>query len=190
MTDRAAPKSKKPAKDKPAKVAGPKLVDKDIKPGIGHNSAPLTGEKNPEAVKIVDEIIALEAQKKSIAKAVGTLRNRLRTEFSILASSVSREIALRKLDPDVRVQVETNHEDFKKMLGYQPSLDFAGSKPTDASLKAQPTEAKLAERNTEPTRAAPPDRAKPAGFSVSDDDGDDEDSIENREDSGVITREG
>lgn len=175
MTDRAAPK---PKKDKPAKdankVAGPKLVDKDLK-GVGHNHPPLTGEKNPEAIKIMEEIIALEAQKKSIVKAVGTLRNRLRTEFAILASSVSRELSLRKLHIDVRVQVETNHDDFKKMLGYQPSLDFTGAKPTDASLKAQPSEAKLAERTTEPVRRAP--------GTTDHEEGDDEDQ-------GVITREG
>lgn len=138
MTDKAAPKASKGKKDATAKKAGPKLVATD-KPGIGHNS----GEKNPEAIKCIDELMQFQAQKKSIAKAERDVRNRLKSEFGILSTSVAREIALRKLDPDVRVQVESNHEDFKKMLGYQPQLDFAGDKPTDASVKAQPSEAKL-----------------------------------------------
>lgn len=178
MTDRAAPKAKKPAKDTGKKTPGPKLVDKDIKPGVGHNGAPMTGEKNPEAVKIVDEIIALEGQKKSVGKAIGTLRNRLRTEFSILASSVSREIALRKLDPDVRVQVETNHEDFKKMLGYQPSLDFQDGIATSATNKAVASDA----RDTSPARTPHPDQQKPGGFKVEEE--------EEGEGGGVIEREG
>jgi len=137
MTSKAAPKASK--KDATAKKAGPKLVAKDIKPGIGHNS----GEKNPEAIKCIDELMAFQVQKKSIAKAERDVRNRLKSEFGILSTSVAREVALRKLDPDVRVQVESNHEDFKKMLGYQPQLDFAGGVATDASVKAQPSEAQL-----------------------------------------------
>lgn len=151
MSDRAAPKGKK-HKEKGDKVPAPKLVAKDITPGIGHNH-PHTGEKNPEAVKCLDELMAFQEQKKAIAKAERDVRNRLKTEFGILASSVAREIALRKLDPDVRVQVETNHEDFKKMLGYQPSLDFVAGNATSASVKAQPSEAEL-ERDTEPKRPA------------------------------------
>lgn len=171
MTDKAAPKAKKPKKGEDTKVPGPKTVT--IKaPGVGHNSEN-TGEKNPEAIKCLDELMAIEAQKKSLAKASRDVRNRLKSEFHILASSVSRELSLRKLDADVRVQVESNHEDFKKMLGYQPSLDFAGAQPTDASLKAQPPEAKLAERNTEPSRTKPAEGFKVEG-----------------EPTGVITREG
>lgn len=179
MTDKAAPKAKK-AKDKEPKVTGPKLVDKDIKPGIGHNNAPNNGEKNPEAIKVLDEIIALENQKKSIGKAVGTLRNRLRTEFAILASSVSRELALRKLDPDVRVQVETNHEDFKRMVGYQPSLDFVNGVATQATQKAvqaqeqsnasHAQQPKHSVRDTEPNRAPAAPEEDGKRFSVAGDD--------------------
>lgn len=178
MTDRAAPKPKKPAKNKAIKTPGPKLVDKSIKPGIGHNSPPLTGEKNPEAIKLLDELMVFQAQKKAIAKAERDVRNRLKSEFSILASSVAREVSLRKLDADVRVQVETNHEDFKKMLGYQPSLDFQGGIATDATNKAVPSDG----RNTEPTRTPALDKQQSAGFSVIDEADGDED--------GVITREG
>lgn len=183
MTDKAAPKAKKPKKDEVTKVPGPKVVIAKTADGsIGHNSGENNGEKNPEAVKCLDELMAIEAQKKALAKASRDVRNRLKSEFHILASSVSRELSLRKLDADVRVQVETNHEDFKKMLGYQPSLDFSGAQPTDASLKAQPSEAELTERNTEPTRgkALKPDDK---GFHV-------EGAAEGKEGAGVITREG
>lgn len=184
MTDKAAPKAKKSKKDEETKVPGPKVVT--IKPaaGAGHNSGDdkNTGEQNPEAIKCLDELMAIEAQKKALAKASRDVRNRLKSEFHILASSVSRELSLRKLDADVRVQVESNHEDFKKMLGYQPSLDFSGAKPTDASLKAQPSEAELAERNTEPTRGKThkPDEK---GFHV-------ESAEDDKQEAGVIVREG
>lgn len=191
MSDRAAPKAKKPAKDKDKKATGPKLVTKDLAP-IGHNM-PHTGEVNPEAVKCLEEIMAYQEQKKAIAKAERDVRNRLKTEFGILASSVAREVALRKLDVDVRVQVETNHEDFKKMLGYQPSLDFNAGVATEASQKAQPKEAELeargktptppVERSTEPQRAAAPAK----GFAVKDADEQEEGE---EDDSNVITREG
>lgn len=182
MTDKAAPKAKKPAKDKDAKKAsGPKLVAKDLKAGIGHNH---TGEKNPEAVAMFDELFQLETvQKKAIAKACRDIRNDLKTKFNILASSVSRELNLRKLDDDVRVQVETNHEDFKKMLGYQPQLDFQDGVATTASVKAQPKEAEL-ERTTEPARGPKPPAADGKGFTV-EGEGEQEDTK-----GGVITREG
>lgn len=171
MTDKAAPKAKAKKKDKETKVPGPKLVSKDINHGVGHNSN--TGEKNPEATKCLEELMALQAQKKTIARAERDIRNRLKSEFSILASSVSREISLRKLDPDVRVQVETNHEDFKKMVGYQPSLDFVNGVATEASQKAQA-------RETEPNRAAQKSHATEKSFSVEG----------TEKEGGVITREG
>lgn len=186
MTDKNAPKSNKPAKDKGAKKApGPKLVAKDVTPGVGHNSVPNNGEKNPEAIAMFDELYQLESvQKKAIAKACRDLRNGLKTKFNILSSSVARELALRKLDADVRVQVETNHDDFKRMLGYQPSLDFTNGVATTASAKAQPSEGEL-ERNTEPTRGPKPPAGTP-GFTVADNDEDETDGAEG----GVITREG
>lgn len=148
MSDKVPPKAKA-KKDKAAKKpAGPKPVA-----NIGHNS---NGETSPEAVNLINEIMAFQDQKKSIAKAERDCRNRLKTEFGILSTSVAREVALRKLDPDVRVQVESNHEDFKKMLGYQPQLDFVEGQATQASQKAQPSEAQLAGGNA-------------GGFEVNDD---------------------
>jgi hypothetical protein len=163
MSDKVPPKAKKDKAEK--KPAGPKPVA-----NIGHNS---NGEISPEAVNLINEIMAFQDQKKSIAKAERDCRNRLKTEFGILSTSVAREVALRKLDPDVRVQVESNHEDFKKMLGYQPQLDFVEGTPTKASQKAQPSEAALAGGNAG------------AGFEVNDDEDDAEDKQPQR-----IEREG
>jgi hypothetical protein len=180
MTDRAPPKGKKPAKGKTAKKApGPKMAI--VTPGVGHNNPPYTGEKNPRACELFTELEDYAKQKKAIAKAERDARNALKSECGILASSVAREMAMRKLDSDVRVQVETNYEDTKKMTGYQPSLDFAGTKPTDASVKAQPKEAELEARNTEPNRAAAPSAGT---FHVQE--GEEEEGGEHN----VITREG
>lgn len=180
MTDRVPPKPKKPTKDKDAKATGPRLVDKDIKSGIGHNGAPHTGEKNPEAIKCLEELMGYQEKKKAIATAERDIRNRLKSEFGILASSVAREVSLRKLDPDVRVQVETNHDDFKKMIGYQPSLCFVNGQATLATQKAVEAQEKSM-RNTEPARVPQPEPEE-KGFNVDDNDGED--------DSSVITREG
>ena len=184
MIDKAAPKPKRPAKDKP-KVTGPKLVEKDLISGnIGHNSN--NGEVNPEAVKLLDEIMDCQKRKKAIAVAERDARNRLKTEFGILSSSVSREVALRKLDKDVRVQVETNHEDFKKMVGYQPSLDFVGGHATHATQKAVAAQEKAAERNTEPVRTPTPSADPAERYNVTDDEDDGSQAPNND----VIEREG
>lgn len=186
--DKAAPKGKTTSKDKAAKQPGPKLVAKDITPGIGHNG-PHTGERNPEAVKCLDELLAIQVQKKALGKAERDVRNRFKTEFGILASSVSRELALRKLDTDVRVQVETNHEDLKKMLGYQPSLDFTNGVATTASAKAQPSEAELEKKqhDTEPKR----EPKAHATFTVPADEEEEEiEEDDSKLPGGVISREG
>lgn len=185
MTDKVPPKPKRTSKIDGKVLPGPKLVSTDVKPAIGHNSN--NGEKHPEVIKRIEELMAFQGQKKAIAKAERDVRNSLKTEFNILSSSIAREIAMRKLDPDVRVQVEVNYEDLKKMTGYQPSLDFSGSNPTDASVKAQPSEEKLTERNTEPTRVAI-NKPSTKGFLVADDD--DDDNNDDADDSHVITREG
>lgn len=140
MTDKAQPEPKKKGKNKAKKPTGPKLVDKNLRPGIGHNS---NGQVIPGVVKKVDELIALNERKKEIGKAERDIRNSLKTEFGILSGPLAHEIRLRKMDSDVRVQFESAHKDLKIALGYQPELDFAGPIPTQASLKAQPSEGEL-----------------------------------------------
>lgn len=138
MTDKAAPKPRKArAKNGEKKPAGPKVVASTIKPGMGHNR----GQIVPEVKKIVEEILASATRQKAEGKIQRELRNKAKTEFGVLSGALSHEIRLRKMDPDVRVQFESSHQDLKQMLGYQPQLDFVGATPTQASVKAQPSEA-------------------------------------------------
>jgi len=123
MTDRAAPKAKKAKADKAdkPKKTGPKLVTADLK-GIGHNSN--NGEVIPGLVKIVDELLHLNAQKAQIGKAERDLRNRAKSEFGILSGPLAHEMRLRKMDTDVREQFESAHRDLKVALGYQTEMEF------------------------------------------------------------------
>lgn len=162
MTDKVQPKGRKGAKKAKAekKLAGPKLAAKDIKPGIGHNS----GQVIPELVKIVDEILASAERQKTEAKLQRDLRNRAKTEFGVLSGPLAHELRLRKMDTDVRVQFESSHADLKHALGYQPSLDFQGGVATNASVKAQPPEAKMAKQQHHPK--AEPQHGAEQGFEV------------------------
>ena len=126
-------------KDK--KVSGPKKADKSVR-GIGDNS----GKKIPGVIKLVDELLHYAEQKKKIAQAERECRNRAKSEFGIMSGPLAHELKLRKMDKDVRVQFESNHQDLKTALGYQPELDFAGAQPTRASAAAQPSEAEMADR--------------------------------------------
>ncbi len=122
---------------------------KNVRAKLGHNS----GEVVPGLVNLVDEIMSISDRKKALAKAERDCRNRAKTEFGVLAGVLAHEIRLRKMDKDVRVQFESNHQDVKTMLGYQAELDFVGGTPTKASLKQQPTEAELQSKQ-EPEPAA------------------------------------
>lgn len=148
MTDRVPPKGKKSGKGKgAAKVKGPAKpkLDPTKLHGIGHNS----GQVIPELQKIVTEILASSERMKNEAKVQRDLRNRAKSEFGVLSGPLAHEIRLRKMDKDVRVQFESSHTDLKVALGYQPSLDFQGGTPTNASVKAQPSEAEMAGKQPE-----------------------------------------
>lgn len=134
---KAATKPK--AGKKTAKPAKPKL--EVVKPGIGHNS---NGQVVPGLVKLVDELLHIDEQKKAMSKAERDCRNRAKTEFGILSGTLAHEMRLRKMDPDVRVQFESNHSDLKVALGYQPELDFVNGQPTRASYSQQLSEKEIA----------------------------------------------
>lgn len=161
MSDRVPPKGKKSGKDKGAKKPGPKLAKDTIVPGVGHNS----GQKIPGVIKLVDELLHIGEQKKSLGKAERDLRNKAKSEFGIMSGPLAHEMRLRKMDDDVRVQFESNHSDLKVALGYQPELDFAGAQPTRASASQQPSEAQI--RGRKPQVAAEPEE----GYSVEGDGG-------------------
>ena len=121
MTDRAPPKKKKTTKkEKPlAKKVGPKLIAADLK-GLGHNS----GQVIPGLVKIVDELLAIHQKKQDLGVAERTLRNRAKSEFGVLSSSLAHEMRLQKMDRDVRDQFEQSHRDIKIALGVQTEMEF------------------------------------------------------------------
>lgn len=119
IVDIAAPRPPKKKGEK--KAPGPKLAAEALTPAsAGHNS----GEAIPALVSIVDEILASDERVKEEGKLKRDLRNRAKTEFGILSSVLAYEIRLRKMDKDVRIQVESGHHDLKCMLGYQASLDL------------------------------------------------------------------
>lgn len=120
--DMLPPKPKKEKKDKPEKKLGPKLVpsDKTPPPGkIGHNGGAI-----PALVDLMDETLALDERIKEINKAKRDIRNKAKTEFGVMSWNWSQEIAMRKLDRDVRIQRESGAVDLKNMLGYQIAMDL------------------------------------------------------------------
>ena len=113
----------KPAvKEHFAKVKKPKKEKAEITPikSIGHNS----GEVIPGLVAAVDEMLAIQEQKKALGKAERDIRNKVKSEYGVLSSVFAHEMRLRKLATDARVQFESGHADLKTALGYQHSLDL------------------------------------------------------------------
>jgi len=104
---------------------------------IGDNSK---RAKIPGLCKVFDEYADIDEQKRKLAKRQRDLRGEAKTKYGVDSKPFNHEIMLRKLDPDVRVQFETNHADLKVALGYQPSLDFENGWPTAQSERAQPPE--------------------------------------------------
>lgn len=113
--DIASPSAKKNKVEKPL---GPKLVGEY--PSVGHNK----GEVIPALVELMEEDLALDEKKKSIAQAQRDIRNRAKTEFGVMAAVWAYEKRMRKMDKDVRIQLESGVHDLKEMLGYQIELDL------------------------------------------------------------------
>lgn len=111
------PEGKPTAKGKAKKEKKPKPPLVGTK--VGHNSGLI-----PAAVAHVDAILAIDLKIKELGKAKRDHRNALKGEFGILSATQNYEISMRKKDKDVRIQIESNIQDFKTMLGYQPSLDL------------------------------------------------------------------
>jgi uncharacterized protein (UPF0335 family) len=120
MSKAATKTPKKPEKEKKPNV---KLA-KDNQPKIGHNS----GQFNAPLAKLFTDYERLEANKKEIGKAQRDIRAKAKEEFGIQIKNFSQEIAMRKLDPDVRIQFEQGVQDLKGMLGYQFAFNIASPK--------------------------------------------------------------
>jgi hypothetical protein len=104
------------------KVKKPKKEKAVVTPikTIGHNSAEVVGG----LVAAVDEMLAINEQKKALGKAERDIRNKVKSEYGVLSSVFAHEMRLRKLANDARVQFESGHADLKIALGYQHSLDL------------------------------------------------------------------
>lgn len=144
--DRAAPKPPKSKKEN--KAPGPKLAAENLtKAYVGHNSGAI-----PTVVQLMDETLSIDNQLKELNKAKRDIRNRAKTEFGILSWNWGHEVAMRKKDKDVRIQLESGAVDLKNMLGYQASLDL---KPT--------TVARTEEEYADPSNKATADVIKREG---------------------------
>ena len=118
-------KSAKAKKDKPQLVASDlKAPVPSIPATEGHNS---TSTIIPGVVALFEEIEATYEPIKALQKIQKDCRNRLKTEFNISKRNVADELRMRKLDRDVRIQIESGAHDLKEMLGYQASLDLAAN---------------------------------------------------------------
>lgn len=119
-------KKTKPVKPRASSKKGgekkPKKEPKEHKPQIGHNSG---AQVNKPLVKIFEKYEALENNKKEINKAQRDLKAAAKSEHNVQTKNFTAEVALRKLDQDVRVQFEQGQKDLQSQLGYQFALGLA-----------------------------------------------------------------
>lgn len=94
---------------------------------VGHNSGlvnPLVQEMYKQHEELAQSIKALQKDQKAI-------RVKAKDEFGIATRVFSIELQLRKLDVNVRAEIEQGHADLKAMLGYQMALQLAAPEPTE-----------------------------------------------------------
>lgn len=102
----------------PRKVAA-KASAAPRKSKIGHNSG-----VNVPLVNIFVEYERLDANIKEMNKAKSDCRARAKEEHGVAKQNFTREIALRKLDESVRVELEQGQKQLQEMLGYQFTLSL------------------------------------------------------------------
>jgi len=120
-----------------------KAKDDAAAAAAGHNSNLVI----PELVDMMTEDLALDEKKKEITRAQTDIRNRAKTQFGILKATWQREKQLRKMDQEVRAQLEINHAELKGMLGYQETLQFDTTKKEDKDLDPSKAATALIRRN-------------------------------------------
>ncbi len=86
----------------------------------GHNS----GLINPLIQEIYSGYEQIEESIKALNKDKKALRVKAKEEFGVPTRVFSIELSMRKLDPNVRAEIEIAHQDLKAMLGYQMALNF------------------------------------------------------------------
>lgn len=116
---------------------------------MGHNS----GLINPVIQKLYTDYEQIEQNIKALNKDKKALRVKAKEEFGVATRVFSIELSMRKLDENVRAEIEQGHADLKCMLGYQMALNFADqnakemtSDPIEAARKKVTSIAKAALR--------------------------------------------
>lgn len=126
-------KKTKPVKPRASSKKGgekkPKKEPKEHKPQMGHNSG---AHVNKPLVKIFEKYESLENNKKEINKAQRDLKAAAKSEHNVQTKNFTAEIALRKLDQDVRVQFEQGQKDLQSQLGYQFALGLTEGEEGEA----------------------------------------------------------
>ena len=105
---------KKPKKV--VKLPAPKRAKKKAKANIGHNS---NSGVNKPLIKIFEQYESLAKNAKEIGKAQRDLKAKAKEEHGVQTKNFTAEIALRKLDSDVRTQFEQGQKDLQDRLGYK-----------------------------------------------------------------------
>jgi hypothetical protein len=93
----------------------------------GHNS----GGINPEVQNLFAEDEKLEDAIKVLQKDRKAIRVRAKEEFGIPLRVWAIEKAMRKLDVNVRAEIEQAHSDLKMMIGYQMALNLVAPAAKD-----------------------------------------------------------
>lgn len=78
--------------------------------------------KNPAFIELMEKHELIDENKKQCTKAQGDIRARAKEEMCVSSKVFMLQVAMRKLDPDVRKQVEQGIMDTNVMLGYQFAL--------------------------------------------------------------------
>lgn len=115
-----------------------KVIEQDWKAKEGHNS----GAVNPEVQSLFAEHEAIHANIKILQKDQKALRVKAKDEFGIPTRVFTIIMGMRKLDPNVRAELESSILDTNAMLGYQMSLNLLppateeeGKDPLEAASK-------------------------------------------------------
>lgn len=104
-----------------------KIMEQDWAAKEGHNS----GGINPEVQNLFAEDEKLEESIKTLQKDRKSIRVRAKEEFGIPLRVWSIEKSMRKLDVNVRAEIEQAHADLKAMTGYQMAMNLVPPTPAE-----------------------------------------------------------
>ena len=102
-----------------------KIMEQDWQAKQGHNS----GITNPEVQQLFADHEKVQESIKTLQQDQKSLRVRAKEEFGIPTRVFTILIGMRKLDPNVRAELESAIQDTNAMLGYQMALDLVSPAP-------------------------------------------------------------